>query len=621
MTLAPDLIFRPLEFPAQEAPNRRLANPGSGEEFSELLSKARTSQAELPGTAPQGFALAPAASPPLPLGAGVATLPEFSQDGRLGIPEEFSELLSKARTLQTEPLGTAPQGFALAQAAPPPLPLGAGLATLPEFSQDGLLGISAASEPALGLPATDIAGTILPGIESAELAADTRLISATQADPGRVDPRSLKAGIAVAGPEGLPVDSLPTIQSGPETADPKASPEVSRKITADADRIDLQTPAEIVLPAPAGRLEADQNTASSSDATRHIAEPALAKPENPESVGAGTIPATDTSRPLVLPTAIASRADAGTRAGLSVPAAEIAASAASRDGSATRTDKGADRSTEIGTHSEPAMLATAPMSTFGIVAAALDVQTVSQPVAGAVAAVAASSSAINPRSIAKPDSGQVSDTPSPGPSLPASDTLEFADVPGTGEPLAASETPGSSTQGAPAFTAVASAPAAIQSSSISVAVPPAMSPTNAVLVASPVDIASIVSTAADNGDADRIVIQLDPPELGRVSIDFKFDANGLQHVTVTGESPEAMRQLRLMHFELTQALERHGITSQNMSFQQQQQNAQQSPTPNPFAQQGILNDAGGATSLDPVIAHNNQTSPRMLPGGRLDMKL
>ncbi len=567
MALATDLIFRPLESPAQEAPNRRLANPGSGEEFSELLSKARTSQ--------------------------------------------------------TKPLGTAPQELALAQAASPSLPLGAGMATLPAFSQDGLLGISAAGEPALGRPATDIAGTILPGIESAELAAGSSLVAATQTGPGLVDPRSTKAGIAAAGPEGLPVDSLPAIQSGPQPADPKALPEVARKITADADRIDLQTPAKIVLAAPAGRLETDQNTASSIEATPQIAEPAIAKPENPESVDAGTVPATDASKPLVLPTATASRADAGASAGLNVPEGEIAASApASRDGSATRTDKGADRSAETGTHSEPVALATAPTSAFGVVAAALDVQTtVSQPVASAVPAVAASSPAINSRSIAKPDSGQVSDTPPSGPPLPASDALVFADVLGTGEQLAASEAPGPSTQGAPALAAVASAPAAIQSSSTSVVVPPAMAPANAVLVASPADITSIVSTAADNGDADRIVIQLDPPELGRVSIDFKFDANGLQHVTVTGESPEAMRQLRLMHFELTQALERHGITSQNMSFQQQQQNAQHSPTPNPFARQGLLNEAGAAAALEPVIANNNQTSPRMPPGGRLDMKL
>lgn len=567
MALATDLIFRPLESTAQEAPYRRLANPGSGEEFSELLSKARSSQAE--------------------------------------------------------PLGTTPQEFLLDQTVPPPsLPLGAGLATLPEFSQDSLLGISVASEPAIGALATDIAGTIPSGIGSVEPAAGSSLVVATQTVPGLVDPRSTKAGIAAAGPEELPMDSLPAIQSAPESANPRALPEVARKITADADRIDLQTPAEIVLAAPAGRLETSQITASSVEATPQIPEPALAKTENPESVDAGTVPATDASKSLVLPTASAFRADAGASAGSNVPAGEIAASAAaSRGDSATRTDKGTDRSAETGTHSEPATLATAPTSAFGLAAAALDVQTVSQPVADAVPAVAVSSPEINPRSIAKPDSGQVSDTPSSGPSLPASDTLEFADVLGAGEQLAASEAPGSSTQGAPALAAAASAPAAIQSSSLSVAVPPAMAPANAILVASPADITTIVSNAADNGDADRIVIQLDPPELGRVSIDFKFDANGLQHVTVTGESPEAMRQLRLMHFELTQALERHGITSQNMSFQQQQQNTQHTPTPNPFARQGLLNEASGAAALEPVIANNNQTSPRMLPGGRLDMKL
>lgn len=566
MALATDYVFRPREAPAPEAGSRRAATPGNGDDFLELLSKALGSQAEA--------------------------------------------------------LGTGAQEVALAHAAPPPQPAGASLEKLPEFSQDGLFSESAAVDPALAVPVTDITRKMLTGTASGEVAADTGLVAAIQADPGRVDPRSLKAGIAAAGPEALRLESLPAIQGGPEPADPKTLPEVARKIPADADRIDLQTPAEFVLAAPAGLLETDQNTASSIEATPQIAEPALAKPENPESAGAGTVPATDASKPLVLPTATASQVDAGASAGLNVPAGEIATSAAdSRDGSATRTDRGADRPAESGTHSEPATLATAPTSAFGIVAAALDVQTVSQPVAATVPAVAASSPAINPRSVAKPDSGQVSDTPSSGPSLPNPDNVEFVDVLGTGERLAASETPGSSTQGAPALAAVTAAPAAIQSSSISAVVPPAMAPANAILVAAPADITSIVSNAADNGDADRIVIQLDPPELGRVSIDFKFDANGLQHVTVTGESPEAIRQLRLMHFELTQALERHGITGQNMSFQQQQQNAQQSPTPNPFARQGVLNDAGFATAIDPTFANNNQTSPRMPPGGRLDMKL
>ncbi len=85
-----------------------------------------------------------------------------------------------------------------------------------------------------------------------------------------------------------------------------------------------------------------------------------------------------------------------------------------------------------------------------------------------------------------------------------------------------------------------------------------MTPTNALVTASPADTVKIISDAVASPDdtPDQITVQLDPPELGRVSIDFKFDAHGLQHVTVTGETPEAMRQLRLMHFELTQALER-----------------------------------------------------------------
>ena len=100
----------------------------------------------------------------------------------------------------------------------------------------------------------------------------------------------------------------------------------------------------------------------------------------------------------------------------------------------------------------------------------------------------------------------------------------------------------------------------------------------AVMVAAPAEIVDIVSgkLGADKGQ-DRLLIQLDPPELGRISIDFKFDANGLQHVVVTGESPEALRQLRQLHFQLTQTLEQHGLTGQDMTFRQQgsQQQGQQ----------------------------------------------
>ena len=151
--------------------------------------------------------------------------------------------------------------------------------------------------------------------------------------------------------------------------------------------------------------------------------------------------------------------------------------------------------------------------------------------------------------------------------------------------------------------------------------PTGLTPAHAMIVAAPAQVVDIVSSAADDGQSDSIIVQLDPPELGRVSIDFKFDANGLQHVTITGESPEAMRQLRLMHFELIQALERHGIGSSDMTFQQQQQNTQQSPLPNPFAGEPVKDRPGTAEAGDPMVTPYSLSSPRTLPGGRLDMKL
>ena len=83
------------------------------------------------------------------------------------------------------------------------------------------------------------------------------------------------------------------------------------------------------------------------------------------------------------------------------------------------------------------------------------------------------------------------------------------------------------------------------------------------------DIPNVMSDALSLEDGSKkITVQLDPPELGRVSIDFKFDGNVLQNVLVTGETPEAMRRLRLMHFELVQTLESHGFSGQDLDFSQ-----------------------------------------------------
>jgi flagellar hook-length control protein FliK len=143
-----------------------------------------------------------------------------------------------------------------------------------------------------------------------------------------------------------------------------------------------------------------------------------------------------------------------------------------------------------------------------------------------------------------------------------------------------------------------------------------MTPTNALVTASPADTVKIITDtiSAPDDAPDRITVQLDPPELGRVSIDFKFDSHGLQHVTVTGENPEALRQLRMMHFELTQALERSGLSSQNMTFQQQQSGQQQahaSPARSLFATQ----DSDSSTSALITPAVQPARPPRMAGGG------
>ncbi len=111
-----------------------------------------------------------------------------------------------------------------------------------------------------------------------------------------------------------------------------------------------------------------------------------------------------------------------------------------------------------------------------------------------------------------------------------------------------------------------------------------LTPTPAAIpVAAPSDLTSVILNAVKNGadPQEQLVVQLDPPELGRVMIDFKFDAQGVQQVTVTSENPEALKRLRELHFELTQALRENGLSDQNMSFRQeagdQSQEAWQSP--------------------------------------------
>lgn len=147
-----------------------------------------------------------------------------------------------------------------------------------------------------------------------------------------------------------------------------------------------------------------------------------------------------------------------------------------------------------------------------------------------------------------------------------------------------------------------------------------MTPTHAVVTATTTQLPDIVARATSDGQDDRVVVQLDPPELGRISIDFKFDAQGLQHVTITAESPEAMRQLRLMHFELVQALERNGLSGQNMSFQHQ--NPQQNES---WGQQAKLSgarfDSPALANSGLMVAADSAPHRQVASNGRLDIRL
>ncbi len=168
----------------------------------------------------------------------------------------------------------------------------------------------------------------------------------------------------------------------------------------------------------------------------------------------------------------------------------------------------------------------------------------------------------------------------------------------------------------------ATSSAAVTASAVTPTAPAAATPTPPTVTAAPAEIPSIVAQSLSSVDdhKDRILVQLDPPELGRISIDFKFDAAGLQHVTITGETPEALRQLRQMHFELLQALERQGLSSQDMTFRQN------NPGDNPNAEL-FASDASGESSLadalDPIEPVVQRPSPiTSLAGGTgLDIRV
>ncbi|MEQ9316089.1 MAG: flagellar hook-length control protein FliK [Henriciella sp.] len=166
--------------------------------------------------------------------------------------------------------------------------------------------------------------------------------------------------------------------------------------------------------------------------------------------------------------------------------------------------------------------------------------------------------------------------------------------------------------------APSAAPAAPAAASAAAPAPAGMTAANAIFVAAPDHIVDVVSSRLSGGERpDRIAIQLDPPELGRVSIEFKFDGQTLQHVAVTGETPEAMTKLRQMHAQLVQSLEQHGLSARDMSFSQNTpQRDQQWAEPAQYGARATGADVDAA----PVDTLSPRTPIRVASGG-LNIKL
>jgi hypothetical protein len=77
---------------------------------------------------------------------------------------------------------------------------------------------------------------------------------------------------------------------------------------------------------------------------------------------------------------------------------------------------------------------------------------------------------------------------------------------------------------------------------------------------------------SEGDQKSRVYVQLDPPELGRLALDFKFDPQGLQQIIITSETQEALKRMRGQHFELVQALQENGMGESAVSYQQSQDN-------------------------------------------------
>ncbi|MEQ3648319.1 flagellar hook-length control protein FliK [Hyphomonas sp.] len=338
--------------------------------------------------------------------------------------------------------------------------------------------------------------------------------------------------------EAIQADSEVALAAIPADGDPEASQstdsDLDVKLNSDADDSELtttETPAPVVTaPTPEENSEDDL---SDSDAETII----TLAPDTQE---------------------VTENADSGL-------GAETAALSAGQAGSAA----------PVETMAPKAQRAVEPVGELDAVKLSLDSDLVSD---GALESDSHQQAAQDAAKVGMPTNAiQTQDSASPD--VPAAEPAisESASMPSTApaQPFtlgATTDTSGIASDSPPSMTSGVSAAAVTTSvSSTPVTQPvaaPAQAPTHYVAV--PADIASIISQElSSDSQTNHVRVQLDPPELGRVSLEFKFDSHGLQHVVVTADSADAIRRIRAFHPDLVSVLDEHGLSSQDMTFREQ----------------------------------------------------
>lgn len=107
--------------------------------------------------------------------------------------------------------------------------------------------------------------------------------------------------------------------------------------------------------------------------------------------------------------------------------------------------------------------------------------------------------------------------------------------------------------------------------------------------------AQILAAIQSNGRNDRIEVRLDPPELGRVRIDFIMESGDAVKALVTAERSETLDHLRKHSADLSDQLRQAGFAGIEMSFARQDDRAKEEGEP---AADSAAVGASGAPSVD-----------------------